>query len=164
MTKAGFGYLKLAAVVAVLAIALIPFVRPTTAKNQPPPLAPRHVAAASPPLEIDLSIKEAKRNHLLLNINWYIEQENLAIQPSQASIIAILIGARGREYKASSNVTVNPGAASSGTVQLEINHEEQIVAPRDVRFVITVALKRDGKSGSLPNRTKEFLLRVDPKE
>lgn len=164
MIKSGFSHLKLTAFVAVLAITLVPSVRPSTPKDEPPPLAPRHVAAASPPLEIDLSIKEAKRNRLLLNINWYVEQENLAIQPSEASIIAILIGARGREYKANSKVTVNPGAASSGTVQVVINHEEQIVTPRDVRFVITVALKRDGKAGSLPRRTKEFLLRVDPKE
>lgn len=164
MIKSGFSHLKLSAVVAVLAITLVPSVRPSTAKNQPLPLAPRPVAAASPPLEIDLSIKEAKRNRLLLNINWYIEQDNLAVQPSEASIIAILIGARGREYKASAKVSVNPAAASSGTVQVVISHEEQIVAPQDVRFVITVALKRDGHAGSLPKRTKEFVLRVEPKE
>jgi len=39
MIKSGFRYLKLTAVVAVLAIALIPSVRPSTAKNQPPPPA-----------------------------------------------------------------------------------------------------------------------------
>jgi hypothetical protein len=36
MIKSGFSYLKLAAVVAVLAITLIPSVRPSTATNQPP--------------------------------------------------------------------------------------------------------------------------------
>ena len=164
MIKSGFNHLKLTAVVAVLAITLSPSVRPSTAKNQPLPLAPRQGAAVSPPLDIDLSIKEAKSNSLLLNISWYIEQDNLAVQPSEASIIAILIGARGREYKVSSKVAVSPGAARSGTVQVVINHKEQIVVPRDVRFVITVALKRDGKAGSLPSRTKEFLLRVEPKE
>jgi hypothetical protein len=39
MIKSGFRYLKLTAVVAVLAITLIPSVRPSTAKNQPPPRA-----------------------------------------------------------------------------------------------------------------------------
>ena len=39
MIKSGYSYLKLTAVVAVLAITLIPSVRPSTAKNQPPLLA-----------------------------------------------------------------------------------------------------------------------------
>src|SRR5258705_6820362 len=127
MNKSRFSHLKLRAVVAILAITVISSGHPSPAKTQPPPPAPRIVAVASPPLEIDLSIKEAKSNSLLLNINWYVEQENLAIQPSEASIIAILIGARGREYKASSKVALSPGAARSGTVQIVIDHAEQIV-------------------------------------
>jgi hypothetical protein len=39
MIKSGFRYLKLTAVVAVLALALIPSVRPSTATNQPTPVA-----------------------------------------------------------------------------------------------------------------------------
>jgi hypothetical protein len=39
MIKPGYSYLKLTAVVAVLAITLIPYVRPSTAKNNPPLLA-----------------------------------------------------------------------------------------------------------------------------
>lgn len=164
MIKSQFSHLKLIAVVAILAIIFIPSGHPSTAKNLRLPLMPRSVPVFSPPLGIDLSIKEAKSNSLTLNINWYIEQEGLAVQPSQASIIAILIGARGREYKVSSNVALKPDAPRSGTFQVVIHHEEQIVAPQDVRLVITVALKRDGKAGNLPSRTKEFLLHVDPKE
>ena len=164
MINSRFSHLKMKAVVAILATAVISSGSPLTARTQPPPLAPRNVAVASPPLEIDLAIKGAKRNSLTLNINWYIEQENLAIQPSEASIIAILIGARGRQYKVSSKVAISPVATAAGTIQVVINHEEQLVVPQDLRFVITVGLKRDGKAGSLPSRTKEFLLRVDPKE
>ncbi len=39
MIKSGYSYLKLTAVVAVLAITLVRSVRPSTAKNQPPLLA-----------------------------------------------------------------------------------------------------------------------------
>ena len=122
------------------------------------------IEAPTPVLQINTSIKEAKRGSVLLEINWHIEQENLAVRPSTASIIAILIGARSKEYKVLSNVSIEPNGPLSGTTRVVINHEEQIVSPRDLRFVITVALKRDGHAGSLPSRTKEFLLRVEPKE
>ncbi len=122
---------------------------------------PGGVAAANPDLQINASISEGTRNRVVLEINWYIEQDNLAVQPSAAEIIAILIGARGHEYKARSTSTVESGGRS-GRTKVVINHEEQIIGPRDVRFSITVALKRDGKAAGLPARTREFVLRVTP--
>jgi len=125
-----------------------------------PPHGKMH--APVPVLQINTSIIEAKGNHVLLEINWHIEQENLAIAPTEASIIAILIGARGREYKVSSSVSIDPKGPLSGTTRVVINHEEQFTGPTDRHFVVTVALKRNGHSGGLPSRKKEFVLRVSP--
>lgn len=118
-------------------------------------------APTDPVLQINASISEAKRGRVVLEINWYIEQENLAIQPTTADIIAILIGARSQEYKVRSTSAVDSGGRS-GRTKVVINHEEQIISPRDVHFSVTVALKRDSKSAGLPARTKEFVLRVAP--
>lgn len=120
--------------------------------------------AAIPVLQINTSIIEAKGNRVVLEINWYIEQDNLTVRPSQASIIAILIGARGKEYKVLSDVAIEAKGPLSGTARVVINHEEQFTGPTDTRFVISVALKRNGNSGGLPNRRKEFVLRVKQTE
>jgi len=118
--------------------------------------------AAVPALQINTSIIEAKGDHVLLEINWYIEQDDLAVRPTEASIIAILIGARGREYKVSSNVSIESKGPLSGTKRLVINHEEPFTGPTDGHFVVTVTLRRNGHSGGLPSRKKEFVLRVNP--
>src|SRR5258708_1954391 len=82
-------------------------VSPLSATTNPPAGAPNgKLDAAVPLLQINTSIIEARGNHVLLEINWYIEQDNFAIRPTEASIIAILIGARGREYKVSANVSI----------------------------------------------------------
>lgn len=116
--------------------------------------------APSPVLQINTSIIEAKGNRVVLEINWYIEQENLAVTPSEASIIAILIGARGKEYKVFSNVALEPNGRGSGTARVVLSHEEQFASPTDTRFVVSVTLKRKGNAGGLPSRKKEFVLRV----
>jgi hypothetical protein len=122
------------------------------------------IEALDPVLQINTSIKEAKRGRVLLEINWYIEQENLAVRPSEAAIIAILIGARGKEYKVLSDVSIEPNGPLSGTTRVVINHEEQFTGPTDTRFVVSVALKRNGNSSGLPSRKKELVLRVNPTE
>lgn len=122
------------------------------------------VEAPEPVLQINTSIKEAKGNHVVLEINWYIEQENLAVSPSQASIIAILIGARGREYKVLSNVAIDPNSPGSGTTRVDITHEEQFTIPTDTRFLVSITLKRNGNVRGLPSGKKEFVLRVTKTE
>lgn len=116
--------------------------------------------APAPVLQINTSIIEAKGNRVVLEINWYIEQDNLAVSPSEASIIAILIGARGKENKVFSNVALEPNGRGSGTTRLVVSHEEQFTVPTETRFVVSITLKRDGNARGLPSRKKEFVLRV----
>ncbi len=148
-------------------ICLLIALSPTLADTAACPLdgTPRgKMEVPDPVLQINTSIIEARGNHVLLEINWYVEQDNLAIRPTEASIIAILIGARGREYKVSSNVSIEPNGPLSGTKRLVINHEEQFTGPTDRHFVVTVTLKRNGHFRGLPSRKKEFVLRVNPTE
>ena len=116
--------------------------------------------APSPVLQINTSIIEAKGNRVVLEIHWYIEQDNLAVTPSEASIIAILIGARGKEYKVFSNVALEPNGRGSGTTRVVVNHGEEFTVPTDTRFVVSVALKRNGNGRGLPSGKREFVLRV----
>jgi hypothetical protein len=120
-----------------------------------------HPSVAGPSLVINTSLKEARPGSVLLDINWYIEQDNLAVRPTEASIIAILIGARGKEYKGLANISISAGGPLSGSARVALSHDEHYSAPTDARFVVTVTLKRNGSARSLPSRTKEFVLRVN---
>ena len=120
-----------------------------------------HTSVVGPSLAINTSLKEATRGRVLLDINWSLEQDNLDVRPTEASIIAILIGARGKEYKGLANISIRASGPLSGSARVAISHQEQYSAPTDARFVVTVTLKRNGSASSLPSRTKEFVLRVN---
>jgi hypothetical protein len=110
----------------------------------------------------DVVVKEAKDNHIALEIFWgYIEQDNLR-RPGEIMVIAVFVDSKGKERKSVVNIPVSSGGALPTSTRVVINHEEQIVSPRDIKFVVTVAPKiTDGTSNIIADR-KEVTLRVNP--
>ena len=109
----------------------------------------------------EVVVKEAKNNSVTLDVTWsYIEQDNL-LKPSEIMVIAVFVDSKGRERKATNVIAVSHEALPT-SAKVVINHEEQIVSPRDIKFVVTVAPKiKDGTSNTVAGR-KEVTLRVNP--
>lgn len=110
----------------------------------------------------DVVVKEAKGNNIALEITWkYIEQENLR-SPDEIMVIAVFVDSKGKERKSVVNIPVGSNGALPTSTKVVINHEEQIVSPRDIRFVVTVAPQiKDGTSNTVAGK-KEITLRVSP--
>src|SRR5438552_14516730 len=95
-----------------------------------------HPSVADPSLAINTLLKEARPGSVLLDINWNVEQDNLDVRPTQASIIAILIGARGKEYKGRANISISASGPLSGSARIAISHDEHYSVPTDARAVV----------------------------
>lgn len=110
----------------------------------------------------DVIVKEAKGNSITLDVSWgYIEQDNLK-RPDEIMVIAVFVDAKGKERKSVVNLAVGSSGALPTSAKVVINHEEQIVSPRDIRFVVTVTPKiKDGTSNTIAGK-KEITLRVNP--
>lgn len=108
----------------------------------------------------DVVVKEVKGNSIALEISWkYIEQDNL-LRPSEIMVIAVFVDSKGVEHKATNVIAVSHEALPTST-RVVINHEEQIVSPRDIKFVVTVAPKIKGTNNTVAAK-KEVTLRVSP--
>lgn len=110
----------------------------------------------------DIVVKEAKGSSIALDVSWgYIEQDNLR-KPDEIMVIAVFVDSKGKERKSVINLPVSQGGTLPTSTRVVINHEEQIVSPRDIRFVVTVTPKiKDGTSNTIAGK-KEITLRVNP--
>jgi hypothetical protein len=116
-----------------------------------------------PRVEIqDVRLAGSKKGQVTLDVTWgYVEQEGLA-RPSEFSIIAVLIGARGKEYKAKAAVPVPPNGPLPTSFPVVVNHEEGITSPRDVRVVVTVTPRvKDGTSNTRSGKMEVTLRLVN---
>ncbi len=126
-------------------------------------------ATPPPPPRIEIGsvrVVEARGKQLTLDMTWsYIEQDNMARQrPSEFNIIAILIGLRSEPFTVKLTVPVPAKGPIPLTARVVVNHEEQIVSPRDFKANLTVEGKiqiTDGTSNVVVGR-KEAALRVEP--
>lgn len=112
--------------------------------------------------ELDkVASKDSKGNRIALEITWkYIEQENLLKINDKIMVIAVFVDSKGVERKATSVIAVSHEALPTSTIVV-INHEEQIVSPRDIKFVVTVAPQIKNASNTVAAK-KEITLRVNP--
>jgi hypothetical protein len=111
----------------------------------------------------DVQVGEAKDNRIALDVSWgYIEQSRP--RPSKIMVIAVFVGANGKEYKAIVNVPVNAIGPLPTNGKVVINHEEQIFSPRDFKFVVTVTpqIKDSASNNLFVGDKKELRLRVNP--
>lgn len=115
--------------------------------------------AASPTARLSASIIRAQRSRIELNVNWSLDQQDQDIRPTDASIIAVLIGLN-QQYQQSSNVSIEENAPLAGFVRFVFTHNEQYPFPADARFIVSITFKRHGSAHGLPRATKEFVLRV----
>lgn len=110
----------------------------------------------------DVKVGPSKVGSLTLELAWkYVEQDNLA-RPKELSIIAILIGARGKEYRATRTVPVPKTGPLPTSARVVINHEEQLTgAPLRAKVTLTARIT-DGTSNTFAPVTRELEVRLAP--
>lgn len=110
----------------------------------------------------DVKVGASKAGSLTLELAWkYVEQDNLA-RPKELSIIAILIGAKGKEYRAARTVPVPKTGPLPTSARVVINHEEQLAGP-PLRAKVTLAARiTDGTSNTFAPVTRELDVRLAP--
>lgn len=125
-----------------------------------------HAAPASGAVKTRVEIKNVKvaeslAGKLSLDVSWsYVEQD---VKAKEISIIAILIGARGKEYRAALTVPAPRSGARPSTSRVVINHEEQIVGGPPARVKVTIGSGiTDGTSNTFAPATKELEVKLAP--
>lgn len=110
----------------------------------------------------DLKVAEATRNNVTLNVSWgYVEQE---VRPSTVSIIAILIGAKGRESRATLNVPVGASGPLPTSARVVIPSDELAGGAAACRFSVTVTPGiTDGTSNTVVSGKKDLSTTVVPR-
>lgn len=110
----------------------------------------------------DVKVGASKAGALALELSWkYVEQDNLA-RPKELSIIAILIGVRGKEYRATRTVPVPKTGPLPTSARVVINHEEQLSGPPLRAQVTLTARITDGTSNTFAPVTRELEVRLTP--
>jgi|GEM_PF-2876440 len=105
----------------------------------------------------DVVVREATDNRIALEISWkYVEQDNL-FRRGEIMVIAVFVDSKGVERKGTNVIAVSHEILPTST-KVVINHEEQIVSPRDIKFVVTVTQKASNAVAA----KKEVRLRVSP--
>ena len=77
-------------------------------------------------------------------------------------VIAVFVDSKGIERKATNVIAVSHEALPTSTTVV-INHEEQIVSPRDIKFVVTVTPQSKDSTSNTVAARKEVTLRVNPR-
>jgi hypothetical protein len=130
-----------------------------------PPLAAAPVpgdGSVKPRLELqDVKVGASRAGSVTLELAWtYVEQDNL-VRPKELSIIAVLIGVRGKEYRGTRKVPVPKTGPLPTSARVVINHEEQLSGP-PLRAKVTLTGITDGTSNTIAPVTRELEVRLAP--
>ena len=110
----------------------------------------------------DAKVAASKAGSVTLELAWkYVEQDNL-VRPKELSIIAILIGARGKEYRVTRTVAVPKTGPLPASARVVINHEEQLSGPPLLARVTLTARITAGTSNTFAPVTWEQQVRLAP--
>jgi hypothetical protein len=125
------------------------------------------LSAAAPPGKVrvevrELKVAEATNHNVTLNVSWgYVEQD---VRPKTVSIIAILIGAKGHESRATLNVPVAASGPLPTSARVVIPSDELGGGAVACRFSVTVTPGiTDGTSNTVVSGKKDLSVTVVPR-